>query len=587
MTSSIRRCLAAAAIVVLAFAGAASAAERRVVVADPAPPLAGAAAAGPLTGYLTAPVGAGPFPAVALIHSCLGLPENRAAFAATLASWGYVALYVDEFAPRGLHETCSVDFPVGPADAAAALAFLARQPFVDARRARRRRLLAGRRRRARARRLAAARRALTRRRRLLPALRQPSGRDAHGSDPHLRRRGRFGDAGRGLSSVRRRAAAGRRRGAARRSARRRPSVRRSRFRRRPGRSGHAFRLRPRRGGARRTGIASISGEDIVADGRGRLTPARGCARPSARRASSARAFQSSFRHGIRPTGPLDCGPRAGRCGGRHAETRIPHRRGGDAGRPPALADPPSPFQPDLWPPMNSRGDFVAWMQAHRGEDPVFSVAAGTAISRCCKFNDLWTPNDKRAFLFTPRQEFVLPEDRDQAYVGHYLDIGFGVTITPPGTMGRMTSALNLKPGERVLEVGTGSGYQSALLSYLTSAVYDDRDHSRARRAHPRRLRPADRPRLSRIRQHPDQPGRRLLRPADGLAVRQDHRHLRHRPHPAAAAAAAQAERDHGHSGRAARRAAYPQGGQAGRRRRRDEGRRAPTSSAARSFRSCR
>ena len=134
MTSFIRRCFGALALAALAFAGAASAAERRVVVADPAPPLAGVATIGPLTGYLTAPAGAGPFPAVALIHSCLGLPENRAAFAATLASWGYVALYVDEFAPRGLHETCSVDFPVGPADAAAALAFLARQPFVDARR---------------------------------------------------------------------------------------------------------------------------------------------------------------------------------------------------------------------------------------------------------------------------------------------------------------------------------------------------------------------------------------------------------------------------------------------------------------------
>ena len=84
------------------------------------------------------------------------------------------------------------------------------------------------------------------------------------------------------------------------------------------------------------------------------------------------------------------------------------------------------------------------------------------------FNDLWTPREKRAFLMTPREEFVLPEDRDNAYVGHYLDIGFGVTITPPGTMGRMTSALGIQPGDKVLEIGTGSGYQSALLSYLTT-----------------------------------------------------------------------------------------------------------------------
>ena len=138
---------------------------------------------------------------------------------------------------------------------------------------------------------------------------------------------------------------------------------------------------------------------------------------------------------------------------------------------PALADPPSPFQPDLWPPMNSRGDFIAWMQAHRGEDPVILGRRWDRYLEVLKFNDLWTPADKRAFLFTPREEFVLPADRDQAYVGHYLDIGFGVTITPPGTMGRMTSALVLKPGERVLEVGTGSGYQSALLTYLTSSVY--------------------------------------------------------------------------------------------------------------------
>jgi dienelactone hydrolase len=131
MSSFIRRRLAAA-LAVLAFAGSASSAERCVVVANPAPPLASVAATGPLTGYLTAPAGAGPFPALALVHSCLGLPDNRAAFAATLASWGYVALFIDEFAPRGLKETCSVDFPAGPADAAAALAYLARLPFVDA-----------------------------------------------------------------------------------------------------------------------------------------------------------------------------------------------------------------------------------------------------------------------------------------------------------------------------------------------------------------------------------------------------------------------------------------------------------------------
>ena len=66
---------------------------------------------------------------------------------------------------------------------------------------------------------------------------------------------------------------------------------------------------------------------------------------------------------------------------------------------------------------------------------------------------------------------MLPEDRANAYAGHYLDIGFGVSITPPGVVGRMTSALAVKPGDKVLEVGTGSGYQSALLSYLTNQLW--------------------------------------------------------------------------------------------------------------------
>jgi len=138
---------------------------------------------------------------------------------------------------------------------------------------------------------------------------------------------------------------------------------------------------------------------------------------------------------------------------------------------PAFADAPKPFRPDLWPPLSDRAKFVEWMAANRGEDPVFLGRRFDRYKVLLSFNDLWTKADKRAFLFTPRQEFVLPEDRDNAYVGHYLDIGFGVTITPPGTMGRMTSAIVVRPGDKVLEIGTGSGFQSALLSYLTPRIW--------------------------------------------------------------------------------------------------------------------
>ena len=70
-----------------------------------------------IQGYLTRPKGAGPFPAVVLLHTCLGLPANRRSIADALAAWGYVALFVDDFTTRGLKETCAVDFPEGVADA--------------------------------------------------------------------------------------------------------------------------------------------------------------------------------------------------------------------------------------------------------------------------------------------------------------------------------------------------------------------------------------------------------------------------------------------------------------------------------------
>ena len=136
---------------------------------------------------------------------------------------------------------------------------------------------------------------------------------------------------------------------------------------------------------------------------------------------------------------------------------------------PAFAD--APKQSELSPPLGNRDAYIAWMQANRQDDPTLLGARFDRYRVLLSFNDLWTAADKRAFLLTPREEFVLPTDREQAYVGHNLDIGFGVTITPPGTMGRMTSAITVHPGDKVLEIGTGSGYQSALLSYLTQNLW--------------------------------------------------------------------------------------------------------------------
>lgn len=87
-----------------------------------------------IQGYLTRPDGQGPFPAVVLLHSCLGLPATRKSIADVFAGWGYVVLFVDDFTTRGIKETCAEEFRESISDAYGALAFLSKLPFVDPRR---------------------------------------------------------------------------------------------------------------------------------------------------------------------------------------------------------------------------------------------------------------------------------------------------------------------------------------------------------------------------------------------------------------------------------------------------------------------
>ena len=79
----------------------------------------------------------------------------------------------------------------------------------------------------------------------------------------------------------------------------------------------------------------------------------------------------------------------------------------------------------------------------------------------------------RAFLLTPREEFaaVNPAIHKRAYEHAFLDIGYGVTMSGPHLQGRMTNVIDVKRGEKVLEVGTGSGCQSAYIANLTENAY--------------------------------------------------------------------------------------------------------------------
>ncbi len=71
----------------------------------------------------------------------------------------------------------------------------------------------------------------------------------------------------------------------------------------------------------------------------------------------------------------------------------------------------------------------------------------------------------------PREEFVPAEMRESSYADQALPIGYEQTISQPSVVAFMTEKLRLQPTERVLEIGTGSGYQAAILAELVEKVY--------------------------------------------------------------------------------------------------------------------
>lgn len=85
--------------------------------------------------------------------------------------------------------------------------------------------------------------------------------------------------------------------------------------------------------------------------------------------------------------------------------------------------------------------------------------------------DVSDPAVLQAMSTVPRHEFVPADYRDQAYEDHPLPIGHGQTISQPYIVALMTELADIQPGERVLEIGTGSGYQAAILAQVTDEVY--------------------------------------------------------------------------------------------------------------------
>jgi protein-L-isoaspartate(D-aspartate) O-methyltransferase len=93
------------------------------------------------------------------------------------------------------------------------------------------------------------------------------------------------------------------------------------------------------------------------------------------------------------------------------------------------------------------------------------------VNRQIRSRDVRDPNTLAAMQMVPRHSFVRPGQQRQAYNDHPLPIGLGQTISQPYIVAFMTEALNLKPGSRVLEIGTGSGYQAAVCAEIAKEVY--------------------------------------------------------------------------------------------------------------------
>ncbi|MBZ9799177.1 protein-L-isoaspartate O-methyltransferase family protein [Mesorhizobium sp. ES1-4] len=135
------------------------------------------------------------------------------------------------------------------------------------------------------------------------------------------------------------------------------------------------------------------------------------------------------------------------------------------------ADVPVPYDRNAEVPFKDKKSFIDWMVANRREDPKLLAERFDRFQIMVYNKDVLDDRNKRAFLLTPREEFVLPQNLGRAYDHAFLDIGYGVTISGPHLVGRMTTSIDVQFGESVLEIGTGSGYQSAYLANLTDKVH--------------------------------------------------------------------------------------------------------------------
>ncbi len=96
----------------------------------------------------------------------------------------------------------------------------------------------------------------------------------------------------------------------------------------------------------------------------------------------------------------------------------------------------------------------------------YQTALDDLIKTIKDYGFLTNEKVESAFRTIPRHEFVVPSELARAYYNEPLSIMNNQTISQPGVVSRMTEWLDIKDGQKILEIGTGSGWQTAILSYM-------------------------------------------------------------------------------------------------------------------------
>ncbi len=105
------------------------------------------------------------------------------------------------------------------------------------------------------------------------------------------------------------------------------------------------------------------------------------------------------------------------------------------------------------------------------DDAAFQAARRRMVEKDLRGRDITDPRVLEIMGRVPRHLFVEKSLQGQAYADHPLPIGEGQTLSQPYIVAWMTQILRIRPGEKVLEIGTGSGYQAAVLAELTDQVF--------------------------------------------------------------------------------------------------------------------